>query len=123
VALVLQHVGLELGYEPDAPPLVSGGVYQRAPALGDDLPHGQMELGAAVATQRPERVAGEAGRVQADQKVLAVADLAVDEQQVHVARRALEHTEVELSRPGRQDEVSDLLRLRHVFLIAYDPDT
>jgi hypothetical protein len=61
--------------------------------------------------------------VQADQKVLAVPDLAVDEQQVHVARRALEYPEVELSRPGRQDEVSDLLGLHHVRLIAYDPDT
>ena len=74
--------------------------------------------GTAVAAERAERVAGEAGGMQADQHVAAVPDLAVDEQQVHVARRTLEHAQVELSGPGRQD-ASDFLGLHHVRLIAH----
>ena len=119
VALVLQHVGPELWHQPDTPTLVAGGVHQRSPALGDDPPHCQLQLGTAVAAERAERVAGEAGGMQADQHVAAVPDLAVDEQQVHVARGALEHAQVELSGPGRQDEVSDFLGLRHVRPIAH----
>jgi hypothetical protein len=98
---------------------VAGGVHQRSSTLGDDPPHGQLQLRTAVAAERAERVAGEAGGMQADQHVAAVPDLAVDEQQVHVARGTLEHAQVELSGPGRQDEVSDFLGLHHVHVIAH----
>jgi hypothetical protein len=113
VALVLEHVGLELGHQPDAAALVAGGVQQHPPALGDDLAHGQAQLGAAVAAQRPEGVAGQAGRVEADQQVAAVPEVAVGEHQVHLARRALEGPQVELPGPGRQHEAGDLLGLHH----------
>src|SRR5919107_2720880 len=51
--------------------------------------------------------------MEADEHVLAVADVAVGEHQVHLARRALEGPQVELPGPGRQDEAGDLLGLHH----------
>ena len=76
---VLELVGLQLVQQADAPALVPADVeHDAAPLLGDGGQRG-LQLGAAVAAQRPEDVAGEALGVHADQHVLAVADLAVDE--------------------------------------------
>ena len=61
------------------------GDVQEHPAVlaGDDV-HRQAELDATVAPQRPERVAGEALRVEADEYIASVSDVAADHGEVDV---------------------------------------
>src|SRR5690606_3627625 len=73
---VLQLVGLQLVHQADAAALVTAHVQHHAAALGVDHLQGGVELGAAVAAQRAEHVAGQALGVHAHQHVLAVADVA-----------------------------------------------
>ena len=76
-AAVLQRVGLQLVHQPDPPALVPAHVEDDPAALGRDRSRAACELGAAVAAQRAEDVAGEALGVDADEDVLAVAEVAV----------------------------------------------
>ena len=78
-AALLELVRAQLGQQADAAALVAAQVDDDAPALGLDALQGGLQLGAAVAAQGVEDVAGQALGVDADQDVLAVADLAVDE--------------------------------------------
>ena len=71
-------VCLELVEQPNAPPFLIE-IDDHAAALGRDEVHRRIELPAAVTAQRLEDIAGETIRVDANQRVLAVSDLAVDE--------------------------------------------
>ncbi|CAM5344126.1 hypothetical protein SVIOM74S_08567 [Streptomyces violarus] len=79
MALLLEFVGAQLGHQADAAALVSAQVDHDSPALGLDTGQRGVELGAAVAAGGAEDVAGEAFGVDADQDVVAVADVAVHE--------------------------------------------
>ena len=74
-ALILQVVGLDLLDQSDAAAFL-GQIDQHAgPFLTDHL-HGQLELVAAVTTQRRQQVAGEAGRMQPHQRLRPVGRVA-----------------------------------------------
>jgi hypothetical protein len=113
LALVLEHVRPELVDQPDPAALVAGDVQQQPAALGGQAPHGQPQLGPAVAAQRAQGVAGQAARVQAGQDAAAVPDVPAGEQQIQVARGPAEGAQVELPRPGRQREVGEWLGRDH----------
>ena len=66
-APVLELVGPQLGSEPDTASLVAAHVHDD-PTLGGHPLHRPLELGPAVAPLRPERVAGQALGVHADQR-------------------------------------------------------
>ena len=112
VALVLQDVCPKLLDQPHPASLMAGDIQQQPPAFGGDPPHGQPELRAAVAAERPEGVAGEAAGVQAEQDTAAVSDVPTGEQEVQVARSPLEGAKVELPGPGGQGEAGNLLGRR-----------
>ena len=67
-ALVLQVVGLDLLDQADAAAFLRQIDQHAGPFLADHL-HGQVELVAAIAAQRGQQVAGEAGRVQPHQRL------------------------------------------------------
>ena len=95
-ALVLEVVGLHLVEEPDAAALLLH-VDDDALALPGEL-HRRLELLAAVAAQGVQRVAGEAGRVDAHEDVLLALGLAHDERQVgHVVHLVLVGPQAELA--------------------------
>ena len=73
VVLVLQRVGADLVEQADAAALLAQ-VDQHAAALGSDRRERGIALGAAVAAQRVERVAGEALGVHPHQHRRAVVD-------------------------------------------------
>ena len=85
--LVLQLVRLQLVQQADPPTLVPAQVEHHAAALLGDPAQRGLQLGAAVAAQRAEHVAGQALGVHPDQHVLAVAEVAVDERDVLGSRR------------------------------------
>src|SRR5215510_5277945 len=64
---VLQLVSLQLGHQADAAPFLILINHQSAALLRDRL-HGEVELDAAIATQRAEHFAGEALRVDAQER-------------------------------------------------------
>src|SRR4051794_10994947 len=68
--LVLQRIGPDLVPEADAPTFMPPQVHDGTAALGGDGLEGLLELGAAVAPQRAEDVAGEALAVHTDQHTL-----------------------------------------------------
>ena len=72
---VLQLVGLQLGQQADAAPLVAAEVDHHAASLGDDPLHGLLELGAAVAAAAGEDVTGQALGVDAGQDRLPSLDV------------------------------------------------
>ena len=74
-AAVLQAIGPELVDEADAAALL-GQIEQQPAALARNLGDGALELVAAVAAQRPQQIAGEAGRMQARQHRAAMLRLA-----------------------------------------------
>ena len=76
--LVLEVVGPDLLDQADAPPLLRQ-VDQGADPLVADHRQGHVELVAAVAAQRVEQVAGEARRVEPDQRGLDRLEVAHDE--------------------------------------------
>ena len=67
---VLQRVGLELRHQADAAPFLMFIDHQAASFLGDGS-HGDLQLVAAVAAKRPEHFAGEALRMDAQQRSAA----------------------------------------------------
>ena len=75
--------------QPDAAPFVPGHIDHDAAAGRGDQAQRQTQLDAAVAPQRPERITGQALRVQPHQNLVAVTDVAVDHGDVEVARRAV----------------------------------
>ena len=84
-ALVLERVGPELVAEADAAALVAAQVHDHAAALLGDALHRLVELGAAVAAQRAEHVAGEALGVHPDEHVVLALHRALDERDVLLA--------------------------------------
>src|SRR5690606_30133946 len=78
-AAFLEFVGAQFGHQADAAPLVAAQVDDDAPALGLDAGQGGVQLGSAVAALGAEDVSGEAFGVDADEDVLPVADVAVDQ--------------------------------------------
>ncbi len=71
-------------HDADAAPLVAADVdHDPLPLLGD-LAHGVVQLGAAVAAQRPEDVTGQALAVHAHHDVGLVLGVAVDQGEVVV---------------------------------------
>ena len=65
--LILQFVGLELGHQADAAPLLLL-VEQDARTVGGYLAQGEFQLQAAVATERAKNIPGQALRVNPDQR-------------------------------------------------------
>src|SRR3712207_3330043 len=92
-ALVLEVVGLHLVEEPDAAALLLH-VDDDPLALAGQKLHGRLELLAAVAAQRVERVAGEAGGVHAHQHVLLALGLAHDERDRKSTRLNSSHANI-----------------------------
>ena len=79
---VLQDIRRRLGPEPDPPPFVPRHVDNHPTGLGD-APKGARELGAAVAAQRSEDVAGKAVRVHPHEGLGVIGEIAEDEHAVH----------------------------------------
>ena len=82
VALLLQLVGADLVAEADAAALVAAQVDEDAPALLLDEVERGLQLGAAVAAQGAEDVAGQALGVDPDEHVVGAGHVAHDERQV-----------------------------------------
>ena len=80
--LLLQRVGAELVDEPDAAPLMVGGVDEDPAATGTDRLHGGAQLRPAVAAQGGQDVAGQAGGVDSGEDLLAVSDAAAHQCEV-----------------------------------------
>ena len=76
---VLQLVGAQLVQQADPPALVAAEVEHDAASLVSHPLHRGRQLGSAVATRRPEDIAGQALRVHADEHVLTVTELTVDQ--------------------------------------------
>ena len=81
-SLLLQRVSAELVDEPDAAPLMVGGVDEDPAAVGTDRLHGGAQLRPAVTAQGGQDVTGQAGGVDSGQDVLAVSDAAAHECEV-----------------------------------------
>ena len=56
-----------------------------AAAFGGDHPHRAVEVFAAVAQERAERIAGQAARVHAHQRIGSVIDIAEDQRDIGIA--------------------------------------
>ena len=87
--LVLEVVGADLLDQAD-PPALLGQVDQGPDPLVADRLQGQVELVAAVAAERVEQVAGEAGRVDPDQRGRDRLEVAHDDRDRLVARLVLD---------------------------------
>ena len=79
-AAVLQRVRLQLRHQADAAALLILVDHQPAPFLGDG-PHGDLQLVVAVTAQRPEHLAGEALRMDAQERS-ALSQIAQDQSRV-----------------------------------------
>ena len=113
-ALVLELVRANLVREPDAAAFLIQIQQDAAAFLGDPL-HGRIELGAAVTADRVQSVAGQARRVDADEDVRAVLDIAANERDVRlVIDLILERVDAEIAILGRHLRRGDALdeRLR-----------
>jgi hypothetical protein len=73
VALLLQRVGADLGNEPDPTAFVVGQIDQDTQRTIDDLFQRRLELRVAVAFERVKDIAGDATRVDTDERGPAVA--------------------------------------------------
>ena len=71
---ILQHVRSQLVGETDPSTLVAGRIHEHPATFGGDRPLCLAELDATIAPERPERVAGQAFRMQTHQDVLAITD-------------------------------------------------
>jgi len=80
--LFLEPVGADLVCEADAATLVAPEVDEHATALLGDEVEGGVQLGTAVAAQRPEDVTGQALRVHAHQHVVVAGYVAHHEGEV-----------------------------------------
>ena len=119
VPLLLQLVGADLVAEADAAALVAPQVDEDAPALLLDEIERGLQLGAAVAAQGAEDVAGQALGVDPDEHVLGAGHLAHDERQVLLAvQHRLVDVGPELPACGRDaglgDQADELLVLAPV---------
>ena len=104
---VLQGVGLQLRDEPDTAALVSTQVDEHA-ALGRDPLQGTLELGPAVAPQRPEGVTGEALGVQSHQRVRSRGTTRADQRHVLVTGEPVAEPDGrELAVPGGQRRLGE----------------
>jgi hypothetical protein len=83
---------------------VVGRVDEDTASLSCNLACRLPELGAAVAAERSERVAGETFGVDPCQQRPAVADLPAHEREVDVSGRELERPQLELSERGAERE-------------------
>mmetsp|Transcript_10325 Transcript_10325/g.21915 ORF Transcript_10325/g.21915 Transcript_10325/m.21915 type:complete len:411 (-) Transcript_10325:76-1308(-) len=112
-AALLQGVGMDLGAQANAAPLLSAQVEQHAVAVSVDALQRLLELRAAVAAERAEDVAGAALRVRADERCPALAKgrvevfrVALDEgdvlDAVDLGAIAVRHEEAKLGRHPRR---------------------
>ena len=111
-AAVLRHIGAQLVDEPDAAAFVPGRVDEDAAPFSGDGAQRELQLDAAIAAQRSECVAREALRVEPHEHVLAVADVAMDHRDVHVAGGLFERPDLEHAVRGGQG-YADGLRSDH----------
>src|SRR5439155_16419197 len=80
---ILKDVCTQLVRETDPSPLVAGGIYEDAATLRGDRALCLPKLHAAVASERSERVTGQAFRMETDQDVLAVPNRSPAQTQVN----------------------------------------
>src|SRR5690606_1997443 len=107
---VLLHVGPQLVHQADAPALVAGRVDEDAAPRGRDGAQAELQLDAAVAAQRTQRVAGEALRVDPGDDAVAAVEVALHQCEVHRARRALEGLCLEEARRRGQGDADQAAR-------------
>ena len=105
-----EPVGVQLVDEPDPAALVAAQVHDHAAAFAGDPRERRVELGAAVAAERAEEVAGQALGVDADEDVCAPRDVAADERDVLAAAdQVAEDVGDERTMPGREARLGDPL--------------
>jgi hypothetical protein len=115
-AVLLKHVRAQLVDEPDPAPLLVGCVNEDAASFSCNCAPCLSKLRAAVTAKRPQRVTGQALRVEPGQDRVAVADLAAHEREVHPPGRKLERVQLELPEGGTERKRGDRAK-RHSELL------
>src|SRR5205814_5436888 len=98
---VLELVRAQLVQDADPSALVSDRVEHDPSPFRGHASQSEAQLGAAVASQRPQDVSGEALRMQTDQESVSRADLPTDDGEVDPSGSCLDATALKLPVRGR----------------------